>query len=344
MADKKTSDNSIKSPSLKSRLVCGTVVSLINQGCGENLELPTDSEQEILQETVQKGDEFFYPVLVEMAKVADQKMIFGMNGESGQERFLSGLDKTKQNLSEMVQEKRVFTFSDLEYSGSAFYRNRGVLGQDLIGINTAFLIFFPADQPFQARVDGRVPLNYSDLMHESSHNWCGHSPDVEAYVLTEDYASGIGDKDYVEKLLIENEDYAYQLSASFDGLESFFRYHVISFDKYYSWLEGTKNNIETGSTVSNNDYYNDYFDQLSTPEGWADLTIQEDSLDFLSDFWGVPLAEQKRIIAESGWYEVYVEEGMKEFVVEARAELGLENPREREPRETDFQSMRMNRK
>lgn len=323
-------------PNLRNRFICGATASLIAQGCGEKLEPLSKGEMATIREVIQDGNEFLYPVLEEMAEAADQEAVFGIDGEGGVEIFKDDLRRSRNQLSEIIGQEHIYKFFDPEYNACAFYRDADVVGRDLIAINTAFVEIFPLDRVWNYTGGGIIPLGYGALLHEGAHEWFHHSSEVDDYVASNAYAQDDNDSEVTDVLLDENKDFSFELSISVGELEHFFQDYIIDTRLFYAWLEGAKINLERNPTEDNFRQYADYLSRLSTPEGWAEALVSDDKLEFFGDFWGVPLEERRRIIAESGWYEEFVEKEIQEFVAEARKELGLEETQEREPKETDW--------
>lgn len=320
-----------KTPSLRKRLICGTVASFIAQGCNEDLTPLATDEFKIVQGVEQVGNEFLYPVLERMAEAADDHALFGMDGTEGSESFLDDLRRSKQQLSVIVEAGQIYKFNDSEYQAKAFYRDRDIVGADLIGVNTAFATFFPLDQHYDCQISGVTPLGYGDLLHEASHERFKHSNEVDTYVASDDYQSGDSEEEVAEKLVVEQEDFSFEISFGLEDLEGLFRNHVVHTSELYSRFDAAKASFEGDPSETNRQNYIELLDVLSTPEGWASLIVDENELTFFGDFWGVPLEERQRIVAESGWYEEFIEDEIKEVISEARRELAQEGVREKEP-------------
>jgi hypothetical protein len=310
-------------PNLRHRFICGATAALIAQGCGHDLAQATDEQIEYVRSTVNHGNEHFLPVLSELAEASSEDLVFGFNGEGGKEEFIRDLTLSSENASRVIESGRVYTFTDPEYIGSAFYRNMGS-NHDLIAVNEANLVIMPLDDTIDGHCteSGTCPFTWSDIIHEGSHEFVVHSSAVDEYVENRGPKSG-----YDNLLLNQERDFSYLLSYSADEIQSFFSFNVLeSVELERVWLEGVLFNkeIDPHGFELNRQFYSDKLSDLSTPEGWAKQTVDDYNLEFFSEFWGVPLEEKQRIIAESGWYEEYIEDEMKEFVSEARRELGLE--------------------
>lgn len=306
-----------KIPPVRNTLVCGAVASLISQGCAHDLTKAEGEKLAFAKELVKQGDAFIYPVLEEMAMVANEDLVFGVDGVGGVHAFSEDLHDASKNLRDIVlEEEQVYLFNDPNYSAAAFYRSTG---KDLIAFNEAHVSLV-------VEYDGKNKATYGIELHEAAHKEGGHSTATDAFVAQESFYFMPQD-DVLQKLIVEERDFSYLLSTTAEELEFFLSGAVKEFVmRQYSMLDVMLCNVEaTGETGRAS--FEEELAQMETAEGWAPLVINESttSLSFFRDYWGIPYEELQRIVAESGWYEEFVEEDVKEYVAEARRQLREQN-------------------
>ncbi len=302
-------------PDFRSTLVCGAIASLIGQGCRPDLTQAQGEKLAYAKELVRQGDEFIYPVLEEMAMVANEDLVFGVNGRGGVGTFSEGLSAASKNLKKVIlEEEQVYLFNDPHYSSDSFYRSRG---KDLIAINEARLSLLVDKN------DGKRKVTYGIELHESSHKEEEtHSATTNAFVAQENFSTMPVD-DILQKLIVEERDFPYLLSTTAEALEYFLSSDVKKFvERQYATLEEEVENANAMGE-SGRENFEEELVKMETAEGWASLVIDEFTFPFFYNYWGIPTEELQRVIAESGWYEEFVEKDVKEYTAEARKELGM---------------------
>jgi len=248
-----------------------------------------------------------------MAMVANEDLVFGVDGVGGVHAFSEDLHDASKNLRDIVlEEEQVYLFNDPNYSAAAFYRSTG---KDLIAFNEAHVSLV-------VEYDGKNKATYGIELHEAAHKEGGHSTATDAFVAQESFYFMPQD-DVLQKLIVEERDFSYLLSTTAEELEFFLSGAVKEFVmRQYSMLDVMLCNVEaTGETGQVS--FEENLVKMETAEGWATFVIGEHStaLSFFHDYWSIPYEELQRVIAESGWYEEFVEEDVKEYVVEARRQL-----------------------
>jgi hypothetical protein len=312
---------------LKRKMFCGATAALLSQGCRVDLTHATEEELKNTREVFAEGNEFFAPVLKEMARSAqNQQNVFGFDEKTGSTAFEEMLDEATRATDRVLKNERLFTFNNPEYRDSiaAFYRDVDLGEQlDLIAVNNAFTVIVSVESVHDWDVSKELcpsedcrTLTWDILAHEGAHEKQYHQDGAkEAYKKGDD------------QTLLDMRDPAFLISLSGEDLGIFFDLQVAQPTEHLRlWLEAEiqeKNNSPYNFELSR-DYVIAKLERLLTPEGWAEERIKADEFKFFNTHWQVPLEEQRRIIAESGWYEEFVEEEMREFVSEARHELGLE--------------------
>jgi len=308
-------------------LTCGVTALTINQGCVPGLMPVSEEELSIVNEIVVDGDNLIYPTMIEMTEAAaeaDESNIFGFNGRGGLETFKESLEESDLKLREMVAAGRIFKVNDLDLDYFAFFGNNPLAdGQDILIINQAYIRIAPLDEPYVDDDDEKkLQLSYGILLHEAAHNnGLEHSKETKL----------LADQDLVEEKLFngvleKNRDFPYLVGFIGEDVQN--KFNSIVFDAvnflevcldgerpragvYYD-EEMAKSNVEN--------FLSDY----STPEGLAARMIDEDDAGVLSVFLKIPLEKRREIIAETGWYEEFVEDDLKEIIESARKEFGLD--------------------
>ncbi|HBK33579.1 TPA: hypothetical protein DEP34_05050 [Candidatus Uhrbacteria bacterium] len=303
-----------QTPPLRNTVICGAVASLLNQGCAHDLTKAQGEKLAFAKELVQQGGEYIDPVLEEMAMVANEDLVFGVDGKGGVHAFCEDLHDASKNLEYIVlEEEQVYLFNDPNYSFAAFYRKSG---RDLIAFNEACVSL--VDENADKR-----KATYGIELHEAAHKEDeAHSAAVDAFVAQENFYN-MSENDILQKLIVEERDFPYLLSTVSEELEFFLSGSVKEFvTRQYSTLDLMLQNVETQGEIGHSSFEEELV-KMGTAEGWATLVVNENSthLSFFLNYWGIPYEELQRIIAESGWYEEFVEEDVKEYVAEARRQL-----------------------
>lgn len=333
----KNSHGHAHKPSARNAIICTATAAILSSACRVDLEKVTPEELNDAKAVMQEGNEFFAPVIKELAHSAqDDQYLYGFGAEIGAEAFCNSLDSAIENANRVLENERLFKFNDPEYQDSAlaFYRDidRGKT-LDLIAVNYAYNTIVPLenvhdwhfDNP-DCGTDSCGNLTWGVLAHEGAHEDEYHDDGV-----TKLYGESRDDE------VLAHYDVAFLISYVSSDLANFFDLRVAEPTRYLEvWLMGEVEEKEKNpeNFERNRENTINKLNSLLTPEGWVEYAVDDDELTFFEERWGVPLEERQRIIAESGWYEIFVEERMTEFVSEAKRELGLEFV-ETEPRDID---------
>ncbi|MBT3230814.1 hypothetical protein HN358_03485 [Candidatus Uhrbacteria bacterium] len=317
------SDN--KGPSARSAFICGATALLLAPGCGHDMEQASEEQIQNLIEVHDHGEQYIRPVLEEMAIAAGDgpgsELVFGPDGTPGAQNFIDGIEFSSNNIRRVLDNENVKIFNDPEYIASAFYRDVDVnQGLDLLGINEAFVKIVSVEEML-GQNSGRV-VSYSLEIHEGAHedDETIHSEPVNEWSASQ---SSYSLDQSAEIVVVDERDFGYLVIFAAEDLEYFFESEVIrGMVHQESWLGGALANADM--IEDNVDHLLEYLERIQTPDGWAESRIDEDEFKFLSSWWSIPAQEQRRIIAESGWFEEFLEGDMKEFAIEAKRELGLE--------------------
>jgi len=327
-----------KGPSARSAFVCGTTALLLAQGCGKDLQQASDEQIQNLVDVHEHGEQYIRPVLEEMATAAGDgpgsELVFGPDGTPGAQNFIDGIEYSSNNIKRVLDNGNVKIINDPEYIASAFYRDVDVNQDlDLLGINEAYVKIVSVEEMLSQN-SGRV-VSYSLEIHEGAHEdeETKHSDSVTQW--TESQSSYSLDES-AEIVVVDERDFGYLVIFAAEDLEYFFESEVIrGMVVQESWLGGALANADM--IEDNADHILEYLERIQTPDGWAESRIDDDEFKFLSSWWSVPVETQRKIIAESGWYEEFLEGDMKDFAIEARRELGLEFVEAKPVNEQEFQ-------
>ncbi|MFH1253267.1 MAG: hypothetical protein V1664_02970 [Candidatus Uhrbacteria bacterium] len=319
---------------LKRLLFCGAAAVTVGQGCGPDLK-PLSAEKWVtMREIVRDGGNLIKPVIQEMAMAADEDQLYGFKGREGRGNFLAGLEQSDEKLQEIVANGRVFSFYDPNYDVVAYFDNHPLAdGKDAIAINEAFLVITPLDQPWDSSGDNLERVSYGKMLHEAAHNNGLHSKKVMDFSNQGEDEPGLIDSSLEEAnqvMLEENRDPYYLTSDFCEAVEGLFDEGVFGAVKTLEFqLEDERQEVEKNSS---NEFYNDsvqsnvenIISAFSSPENWSSWFVEDNNnYGFLKDYLHIPLEERRRIVAESGWYEEFLEEDLQEIIAEARTEFGL---------------------
>ncbi len=325
-----------RGPGARSTFVCGVASAMIAPGCA--MEQASEEQIQNLIEVHDHGEQYIRPVLEEMAIVAGDgpgsELVFGPDGTPGAQNFIDGIEYSSKNIKRVLDNGNVKIINDPEYIASAFYRDIDVnQGLDLLGINEAYVKIVSVEEMLSQNSE-RV-VSYSLELHEGAHE-DEETQHSESVLEWSESQSPCSLDETAELVVVDKRDFAYLIIFAAEDLEYFFESEVIrGMVVQESWLGGALANVDT---IGNNaDHILEYLERIQTPEGWAESRIDDDEFKFLSSWWSIPAQEQRRIVAESGWYEEFLEGDMKEFAIEARRELGLEFVEAKPVNEQEFQ-------
>ena len=325
-----------KGPSARSTFVCGMAATCIAQGCATHD--PSAEQLEAFRQTVQDGREKILPVVEEFSKIADEDKLFGFDGQQGSAAFSDCLNKSADRLDEIADAGNIKVVYDPEHVGAAFYtdhdgkRDSAFNSLDSITYNEYYVEITDPEKEF-VDPDGRSRATYGLSLHETSHDWSKHSKALE------DYQKRVAAERPTIEDRIDFEIIVEQDPSSFIGImtESVETHRERGFINEYEMslieqrVESGINNVlnwqedgqesraqeETESLV-------EFIEIVGTPEGYANYIHGPYDLTAIEYYWEISDEEQIRIISETGWFEDYREERIKELESETRHELGLE--------------------
>lgn len=310
--------------------ICGAAATVFGQGCMRNVEPLSQEKLAMAVSNIQSGQEFILPTALELAEVSDEEFLFGFDGD-GRKAFVDSLNFCNGRLSTLADHGRIFKYNDPDDLSRMFYRQRSNEERELIGVNLAYVDIVPFSQVY----DGSEPVKERDYfgsyIHEGCHDEEMHSQEVENLD-----TSKMTSSEMYEPILTEAKDVPYLMGFFLTDTQKIFEDGYLNWrERFDAYLDGQRLNLESHANNANSvetDLKNlgNFLSQVSTPEGWSQWMVDEDSGDIFNDYLGVPIENKREVFANSGWYEIFVEPGLQEATFEAKREFGLLREAERE--------------